>query len=193
MSLDVVVLGLPGAGKGTQAQLMAAEAGIPHIATGDMIRAMKEQDTPLGRELRAVYDRGDLVSDELMIQLIRARLAEPDTGAGFVLDGFPRTVAQVEALDSMLEEIGRGLAVVLRFVVPDDVAVERLHGRALQEGRSDDTADVIRHRLDVFHRETAPAVDHYRDRGLLVDVDADRSVEDVFADVRSTLEAAAAT
>ena len=193
MSHDVVVLGLPGAGKGTQAQLMAAEAGIPHIATGDMIRAMKEQDTPLGRELRAVYDRGDLVSDELMIQLIRARLAEPDTGAGFVLDGFPRTVAQVEALDSMLEEIGRGLAVVLRFVVPDDVAVERLHGRALQEGRSDDTADVIRHRLDVFHRETAPAVDHYRDRGLLVDVDADRSVEDVFADVRSTLEAAAAT
>jgi adenylate kinase len=172
---------------------MAAEAGIPHVATGDMIRAMKEQDSPLGHELRDVYDRGDLVSDDLMIQLIRARLAEPDTRSGFVLDGFPRTVAQAEALDAMLEEIGRSLGVVLRFVVPDEVAVERLHGRALQEDRSDDAADVIRHRLDVFHRETAPVVDHYRDRGLLADVDADRPVEEVFADVRSHLEAATAT
>jgi adenylate kinase len=193
VALDVVVLGLPGAGKGTQAQLMSARAGLPHIATGDMIRTMKEEDSPLGRELRAVYDRGDLVSDELMVDLIRARLAQPDTDEGFILDGFPRTLAQAEALDAALEELGRGLSVVLRFVLPDEVAVERLHGRAQSEGRTDDTADVILHRLEVFHRETAPVVGYYRDRGLLVDVDADRPVEEIFGDVSTKLEAVAAT
>jgi adenylate kinase len=190
--LDLVILGPPGAGKGTQAQLVAAEAEIPHVATGDIIRAMKELDTDLGREVKAVYDRGDLVSDELMIELIRARLAEADTAAGFILDGFPRTLAQAEALDRMLDEIDRRLAAVLNFQVPDEVAVERLYGRAVQEGRSDDTPEVIQHRLDVFHSRTAPVVEHYRAQGILVPIDGQGTVESVFGQVQSALQTAAA-
>lgn len=192
MPLDLVILGPPGAGKGTQAKLVAAEAGIPHIATGDIIRSMKDEDTELGREVKAVYDRGDLVSDELMIELIRARLAQADTARGFVLDGFPRTPGQAEALDRLLEELDRTLSVVLQFELPDEVIVERLHGRALEEGRSDDTPEVIQHRLDVFHDRTEPVVEHYREKGLLVPIRADASVESVFGEVQSVLQAAAA-
>ena len=192
MPLDVIILGPPGAGKGTQASLIGEDAEIPHIATGDIIRAMKEQDTGLGREVKAVYDRGDLVSDGLMIELIRERLSERDTEAGFVLDGFPRTLPQAEGLDALLDELERGVSVVLNFQVPDDVAVERLHGRAVAEGRSDDTPDVIRHRLDVFHRQTEPVVEHYRAQGTLVGIHADRTVDEVFAEVQDVLQTAGA-
>jgi adenylate kinase len=190
--LDVIILGPPGAGKGTQAIRIAEDAEIPHIATGDIIRAMKDADSDLGRQLKAVYDRGDLVSDELMIELIRERVSQPDTEVGFVLDGFPRTLPQAEALDRLLDELDRPDTIVIHFVLPDEVAVERLHGRALEEGRSDDTADVIRHRLGVFHRQTEPVVEYYRTRGQLVGVDADRSVEEVFADVQDVLQTAGA-
>lgn len=192
MSLDIVILGPPGAGKGTQAKLVAAEAGIPHIATGDTVRAMKDADTDLGREVKAVYDRGDLVSDELMIELMRARLVQPDTARGFVLDGFPRTQGQAEALDRLLEELDRDLTVVLHFELPDEVVVERLHGRAQEEGRSDDTPEVIQHRLDVFRERTEPVVGHYREKGILVPIRADASVASVFAEVQSVLQTAAA-
>jgi adenylate kinase len=188
----VIILGPPGAGKGTQAIRIAEDAEIPHIATGDIIRAMKDADSDLGRQLKAVYDRGDLVSDELMIELIRERVSQPDTEVGFVLDGFPRTLPQAEALDRLLDELDRPDTIVIHFVLPDEVAVERLHGRALEEGRSDDTADVIRHRLGVFHRQTEPVVEYYRTRGQLVGVDADRSVEEVFADVQDVLQTAGA-
>jgi len=192
MSLDVVILGPPGAGKGTQARRIAEDAEIPHIATGDMVRAMKEQDTELGREVCAVYDRGDLVSDELMIELIRDRLSDPDTQKGFILDGFPRTLRQAEALDGLLEELDRAVSVVLQFQLPDEVAVARLHGRAVAEGRSDDTFEVIQHRLEVFHAQTEAVVEHYRARGTLVGIHADRGVDEVFAEVQDVLQTAAA-
>jgi adenylate kinase len=190
--MDVIILGPPGAGKGTQASRIAEDAEIPHIATGDIVRAIKDQDTELGREVKAVYDRGDLVSDELIIQLIRDRLSKRDTERGFVLDGFPRTLPQAEDLDALLEELDRGVAVVLHFQVSDDVAVERLHGRAVAEGRSDDTTDVIRHRLDVFHEQTEPVVEHYRTQGILVGIHADRTVDEVFAEVQDVLQTAGA-
>jgi adenylate kinase len=190
--LDVIILGPPGAGKGTQAKRIAEDAGIPHIATGDIIRAIKGEDTELGREVKAVYDRGDLVSDELMIELIRERLCRLDTEAGFVLDGFPRTLRQAEGLDRLLDELDRSLSVVLHFQVRDDVALGRLQGRAIAEGRSDDTNDVIQHRLDVFHQQTEPVVEHYRTRGILVGIHANRSVDEVFAEVQEALESAAA-
>jgi adenylate kinase len=192
MPLDLVVLGPPGAGKGTQAKLIEADRGIPQIATGDMLRAAIAAGTDLGRRVREIVDRGDLVPDDLMIELIRERLSGDGTGEGFVLDGFPRTLAQAQALDTMLGEIGRRLAAVLEFQLPEELAVTRLAGRAATEGRTDDAEDVIRHRLEVFHRQTEPVVEHYRARGILVGIHADRAIDEVFAEVQATLEQALA-
>lgn len=190
MSLDLVILGPPGAGKGTQADLVSADAGIPHIATGDMLREAMQDETPLGLEVKPIYDAGDLIPDELMVGLIRERLSQPDTEAGFILDGFPRTLPQAEALDEMLAEIDRVLSAVLLFDLPEEVAVERLLGRAREQGRSDDTPEVIRHRLEVFHAKTKPVVDYYRSKGLLVDIRAERPVDEVLAEVQQVLAAA---
>ena len=163
--------------------------GIPHIATGDMIREMKDLPTDAGRELKVVYDRGDLVSDELMIRLIHERLLRGDTVAGFVLDGYPRTMPQAEALDELLRELGRNLDVVFDFRVPDhEVLLQRMLRRAAEEGRSDDTPDAIRRRLELYETETAPLVEYYRStRGNVVGVHADRSVEEVFHEIEESL------
>ena len=191
MALDIVILGPPGAGKGTQGKLIAADAGIPHVNTGDMFRAECAAGTELGARVKALLDNGDLVPDDLTIEVVRARLAQDDTANGFILDGFPRTLAQAEALDRVLEEIDRGeLSAVLDFELPDELAMQRLLGRAAVEGRSDDLPDRIRHRLDVYHEKTEPLVEYYRTRGLLVPINADRSVDDVFAEVQDALEAA---
>jgi len=191
MALDIVILGPPGAGKGTQGKLIAAEAGIPHVNTGDMFRAECAAGTELGERVKAILDAGDLVPDELTIEVVRARLDQDDTVDGFILDGFPRTLAQAEALDRVLERIDRGeLSAVLDFELPDDIVMQRLLGRAAVEGRSDDLPDKVRHRLDVYHEKTEPLVDYYRTRGLLVPIHADRSVEDVFSEVQDALEAA---
>ena len=184
------MLGPQGSGKGTQAQRIKAMYGIPHIATGDMIREMKELPTELGRELKVVYDRGDLVSDELMIRLIRDRLSRGDTLGGFVLDGFPRTMPQAESLDALLHALDRGLDVVFEFQVPDrKVLLQRLLGRAAEERRSDDTPEAIERRLELYDRETAPLVEYYRShQANVVGVHADRTVDEVFREIEQSLE-----
>jgi adenylate kinase len=181
-------LGPQGAGKGTQAKRISAEYGIPHIASGEILRAEMAAATDLGIRVKDVYDRGDLVSDDLMIELIRLRLEQPDTEAGFVLDGFPRTTVQAEALDAMLTELGRSFSVVFVLQIPDEVAFERLRRRAELEGRADDTDEAIRRRLDNYHRETAPLIEYYRVRGNVVTIHADRSENEVFAEIQQALE-----
>ena len=188
MPLNVLLLGPQGAGKGTQAKRISEEYGIPHIASGEILRAEMDAGTELGRRVKDVYDRGDLVSDDLMIELIRNRLEQPDTEAGFVLDGFPRTIVQAEALESMFSDIGRNFSVVFALQIPDQVAFERLRRRAELEGRADDTDEAIRRRLENYHRETEPLIEYYRTRGNLVPVRGDRSENEVFADIQQGLE-----
>jgi adenylate kinase len=192
--LNVLLLGPQGSGKGTQAELISKTYGIPKITTGNMIREMKELDTPEGHELRAVYDAGELVDDDLMIRLIDSRLDRGDTMPGFVLDGFPRTMAQADALDELLGRLGRQLDAVFEFQVPArEVLLERLLKRAADEQRSDDTPESIKRRLEVYDRETAPLVEHYRARQAnVVGIHADQPVERVFAEIRQAIDQVAA-
>ena len=188
MALNVLLLGPQGAGKGTQAKRIASEYEIPHIASGEILRDEMAAGTDLGLRVKEVYDRGDLVSDDLMIELIRNRLEQPDTDAGFVLDGFPRTTVQAEALDSMFSDIGRGFSVAFALQIPDEVAFERLRRRAELEGRADDTDEAIQRRLDNYHRETEPLIEYYRTRGNLVTVRGNRTENEVFGDIQAALE-----
>ena len=190
--MNVLLLGPQGSGKGTQAKRIQAEYGIPHIATGEILRAAMEEGSELGRKVRPIVDSGQLVPDELMIDLIRDRLMEPDAERGFILDGFPRTSPQANALDAMLDEIGRSLSIVFEFQLPDDIAKERLTRRAELEGRADDTPDAIDKRLELYHDQTEPVVEHYGALGNLVGVHANKSVDGVFAEVQDTLEQVAA-
>jgi adenylate kinase len=158
-----------------------------------MIREMKELDTPVGREVKAVYDAGRLVEDDLIVRMIRDRLDRGDTIPGFVLDGFPRNMAQAEALDELLQELGRDIDVVFELQVPRDVLLERIQKRAAEENRSDDTPDAIRQRLAIYARETAPLVEYYRTtRGNVVGIRGDRSIDEIFAEIRAALDQVAA-
>ena len=188
MPLNVLLLGPQGAGKGTQAKRISAEYGIPHIASGEILRAEMEAGTDLGRRVAETIERGDLVSDDLMIELIRNRIEQTDTDAGFVLDGFPRTIVQAEALDSMFADIGRNFSVAFALQIPDEVAYERLRLRSELEGRADDTDEAIKRRLDNYHRETEPLIEYYRTRGNLVTIHGNRSENEVFAEIQSALE-----
>jgi adenylate kinase len=184
------VLGPQGSGKGTQAQRIKAMYGIPHVATGDMIREMMQRDTELGRELREVYERGDLVSDDLIMRLIRDRLDRGDTVPGVVFDGFPRTLVQAEAFDELLADLGRTIDIVFEFQVPDrQQLIDRLLKRAADESRTDDTPEAIMHRLEVYDRETAPLVEYYRStRSNVVGIHADRSIDEVFREIADSLQ-----
>ncbi len=186
--MNLLVLGPQGSGKGTQAKLIADDHGIPHVSTGDMFRAAIAQRTELGRRVEPILAAGELVPDELTVALIEERLAQPDAASGFVLDGFPRTLAQAEALDGMLAGIGRALDAVLFFDLADDLATERMLGRAAQEGRADDTAEVMARRLAIYHEQTAPVVEHYRALGALVPLHAERTVDEVRAEIQDALE-----
>jgi adenylate kinase len=163
---------------------------VPHVATGEILRSAVAEGTPLGKEVEDVLQRGDLVPDETMIELIRDQLADADDG--FVLDGFPRTMAQADALDEMLAEIGRPLTIVFELQVPDDVARERITRRAAEEGRTDDTPEAIDKRIETYHRETEPIVSHYRAHGNLVGVHGTGTVDHVFAEIQKALEQASA-
>jgi adenylate kinase len=186
--MNVLLLGPQGSGKGTQARLVAQDYGLPHIATGDMLRAAIAAGSELGQQVKPILDSGRLVPDDLMVELIRERLSGPDARDGFVLDGFPRTLAQAEALDDMLEEIGRELDVIMEFQLDEETAIQRMLGRAAEEGRADDTPEVMRKRLELYREMTLPVVEHYRATGKLVGIHADRSIEDVYAEVQQALE-----
>ncbi len=190
--MNLLVLGPQGAGKGTQAQRISAAYGIPHISTGDMFRAAIAAGTELGRRVEPILASGQLVPDEVTVALIRERLREDDAAGGFVLDGFPRNLAQAEALDEMLGSIDRDLDAILFFDLPDDVATERLLRRAELEGRPDDTPEVIARRLAIYHDDTEPIVEHYRTTGKLIPLHAGLSVDEVWAEVETALEVMAA-
>ena len=177
--MRIVLLGPPGAGKGTQAARVACQFGAPHIATGDIFRANVAEGTDLGRTAQEYMDRGDLVPDDVVIAMVAERLASQDCRAGFVLDGFPRTVNQAEALDRQLVEVGSPLDAVLCFEAAEEELLRRLAGRAAAQHRADDAEQTIRHRLEVFTIKTRPLIDYYRHRRLLTMVDGVGLVEEV--------------
>jgi adenylate kinase len=185
--MRLLILGPPGAGKGTQASRIAEHHGIPAISTGDIFRANIKNETELGRQVKEILASGGFVSDGITNAIVEDRLAQPDCEPGFLLDGYPRTLAQVQALDEMLETRDGPLDRVLELTVDDEAVVERLLKRAQVEGRADDTEEVIRERMAIYHRETKPLSDSYRDRGLLVEVDGQGSVDDVTARILTAL------
>ncbi|MEP7132796.1 MAG: adenylate kinase [Acidobacteriota bacterium] len=177
--MRIIFLGPPGSGKGTQAKLLSERLQVPAISTGEILRGAVRAGTPLGLQAKATMEAGELVSDDLMVALIRDRVAEKDASRGFILDGFPRTVEQAEALDRLLTGNGPGLSMVLNLSVPEAVIVDRLHGRSQEEGRADDRPDTILERLRVYHQKTEPLADFYRTRRLLADVDGMGDVSDI--------------
>ena len=179
MTMRLIILGPPGAGKGTQAARIAERLGIPAISTGDIFRANIRNETPLGLEVKDILSAGGYVTDEITVAIVDDRLQEDDCTPGFLLDGFPRTLPQVDALDTTLASHGKALDAVLELTVDEDVVVGRLLGRAEVEGRADDTEEVIRERMAIYQRETAPLAKVYADRGLLVQVDGLGQVDEV--------------
>lgn len=175
----ILLVGPPGAGKGTQATGIAATFGIPAISTGDIFRANVRDETPLGVEAKGYMDRGEYVPDSLTNALVADRLGQADCAGGFLLDGYPRTLDQVRALDEVLEAQGNKLDIVVEITADPEVIVERIRLRGLEQGRSDDSEEVVRNRLDVYARETAPLIEVYQKRGILVTVDGIGTVETV--------------
>lgn len=217
--MRLLLLGPPGAGKGTQAERIAAKYGVPHLSTGDMLREAVAADTEVGRQAKSIMDAGRLVPDDVMIRLVAERIAQPDCAKGFLLDGFPRTIAQAEALDRLLEERGQALHLVLQIAVDDEALVERISGRFACAScgavyhdkfrqpkvsgvcdvcgsrdfvrRDDDKPETVRARLEAYHAQTAPLLPYYRDKGLLAVVDGMAEIDRVSAEIFEKIEAAA--
>lgn len=186
--MRLIILGPPGAGKGTQAARVAAAHGIPAISTGDIFRSNIKNGTELGKQVKAILDSGKYVPDEVTNAIVRDRLQQDDAEQGFLLDGYPRTTAQVDELDRMLAEHGHRLDAVLELTVDDEEVVQRLLRRAEVEGRADDTEEVIRRRQEVYADQTEPLIDVYRDRGILVEVDGQGEVTEVTDRIFAALE-----
>jgi adenylate kinase len=215
--MKVVLFGPPGAGKGTQAKFLSEHFNIPHISTGDILRDNVKKGTALGTKARSYMDRGELVPDELLVDLVRARLEEPDTRKGFLLDGYPRTIPQAKALDAILDDLNKKLDAVVNIDVGSAELIRRLSGRRICRNcgasyhvvfnppksgggvcdlcggelyqRADDLEEAIRNRLEVYGRQTQPVLDYYGKKGVLIDIDGDREIEEIAADVRAALEA----
>ena len=197
MSRLIVLLGPPGAGKGTQAARLAAKCGVPQVSTGDMLRQAVAADTPLGKRVQGIMEAGDLVPDELMLEVVEERLSQPDCADGAILDGYPRTRGQAETLDPLAKRVGLGgVGVVLNLEVPEEEVLRRISGRRKEGGgggeRADDRTDIAKERLRVYRAETAPLVDYYRKRGVLRSIDGVGSVDEIAARIDAALQAEAA-
>ena len=178
--MRLVLLGPPGSGKGTQATRLKEYLQVPHISTGDLLRAEVAAGSPLGVQAKEVMARGDFVSDEILLGMLEARFARPDTTKGFILDGYPRNQVQADALGELLKKLGQPMDYAVQLEVPTDLLVERIAGRAAAEGRDDDTPEVVRNRLDKYTSQTAPVIDYYRQHGRLTVVDGVGSLDEVF-------------
>ena len=213
--MQIVLFGPPGAGKGTQAKFLSEEFNIPHISTGDILRENVKKGTALGMKAKSYMDKGELVPDQLLNDLVRSRLEEPDTKKGFLLDGYPRTIPQAKALDEIMDDLNRKLSAVVNIDVGTSALVKRLSGRRICRScgasyhvtfnapkvkdtcdtcagelyqRADDTEEAIKNRLAVYKKQTQPVLDYYKKKGVLVDIDGDREIEEVKADVIKALE-----
>lgn len=188
--MNLVLFGPPGAGKGTQARILQERRGWPQLSTGDMLRAAADAGTELGRKTKALMDRGELVSDEIVIAIIAERFDRPDCARGVVFDGFPRTIPQAEALDRMLRERGKQIDLVVGLKVKDDALIARVENRIREGGprRGDDTPETLRHRLDIYYKNTAPLLEYYRAQGKLVSVDGMAPIEAVTREVGDVID-----
>ena len=191
--MNIILLGPPGAGKGTQAKLLEEVHGIVQLSTGDMLRAAAKSGSEIGQQAQAVMEAGKLMPDDIMIQIISERIDQPDCANGFILDGFPRTTAQAEALENMLAEKGLKLDFVIEIAVDDEILVDRINTRVAQmpesERRSDDNEETLRKRLGVYHEQTAPILPFYRDRDMLKQVDGMASIEQVTRQIEQVVSA----
>ncbi|HEY0659822.1 MAG TPA: adenylate kinase [Lysobacter sp.] len=179
--MRLVLLGAPGSGKGTQAARLKDHLQVPHISTGDLLRAEVAAGSRLGLEAKGVMARGELVSDAILLGMLEDRFSRPDTKGGFILDGYPRNLAQADAMDRLLARIGQPMDFAVQLEVPTELLVERIAGRAAAEGRADDSPDAVRTRLKVYDNQTAPVIDYYRQHGRLTVVNGVGSLDDVFA------------
>jgi adenylate kinase len=191
--MNIILLGPPGAGKGTQAKFLEEAHGVVQLSTGDMLRAAAASGSELGRQAKAVMDAGNLMPDDIMIEIISERIGQPDCVNGFILDGFPRTTTQAEALENMLSEKGLRLDFVVEIAVDDEILVDRINARVAQmpeaDRRSDDNAETLRRRLGVYHEQTAPILPFYRDRDMLKQVDGMQSIEQVTKQIDQVVSA----
>lgn len=185
--MRIVLLGAPGSGKGTQAALLEKQLDVPHISTGVLFRAAVEQGTELGLKVTSILDRGELVPDDLTLDLLEERMVQDDASRGFILDGYPRNLAQAESLDTLMEKLGFAIDEAIQIDVDTEQVIGRIAKRAAEQGRSDDTEEVVRNRMNVYEEQTAPVVDHYAEQGLLTRVLGTGSIEEVLELILSVL------